>query len=160
MAKANKIGLIGYAVLKHLQRDTCSHCSQPLGQAFDFPMSRGSIRIENPEDYKTSIAHILAESKGGKNTLANYTLQHYLCNRAFYNHDYSEFAEKSGSAKSFAEVTETARQACELNNAILKGKLSINDVRGHAAQAIAETGGSEFIRRYPNQVSILQLETV
>jgi hypothetical protein len=160
MAKANKIGLVGYAVLQHLQNGLCSHCAQPLAQAFNFPMPHGSIRIENIEDYKTSIAHILAESKGGKNTLANYTLQHYLCNRAFYNHDYAEFAEKSGSVKSYAEVKATARQACELNKAIISGKLSIAEVKQHAAKALVEAGGREFIRRYPNQVSVLGLEAM
>lgn len=158
MAKANKIGLIAFGVLKALQSGECSACGQKLDSPFDFPVCGETIRVTNPDDYKTTIAHIFAKSNGGKNTLSNYSLQHFVCNRAFYNFDYAEYAVKSNAVKSHEQVLETARFAVILTSAIQKGKVKMADVKTYAVQEMLDS--TEWLRRYSNQVSILGIETL
>jgi len=145
MAQSNKIGLVGMAALKFVQDNMCSHCGHELDKAYPYQFAHGSIMITDAENYRTSVAHIVAASKGGKDTLENYTLQHYFCNRMFFNFDYAEFARVSGSVLSFEQVCENAKLAARLNVEVIKGKANHKGIADHARQLLAES--SEWTRR-------------
>jgi hypothetical protein len=145
MAQSNKIGLAGMAILRHLQNDACSHCGQKLNATYDFSFAHGNVRIETASDYRTEIAHIVPESKGGKNTLGNYTLQHSYCNGIYHNLDFETVSRASGSVLSFETIKQNAQNAVTLNAQVIKGQLSIAEVKQFARELIGQS--TEWTRR-------------